>query len=145
MQAQPEQDPAGTIELPENGLGAHVAWIAGPEWVSPDRSRPHPRVRHTVRGDSGDVTTERDRTAEDQRWIDDDIADHLADAGIPPPPPGVRWTLRRPAAITAGDFWAHVNRSLAQRCPQAREPREIHACLVPVVEELLSSPGVTPD
>ena len=126
MEAQPEQDPAGTIELPENGLGAHVAWIAGPEWVSPDRSRPVPRVR---------------RTAEEQRWVDDDIADYLADAGLPQPPRGVRWALRRPAGIAAGDFWAHINRSLAQRCPRAREPREIHACLVPIAEELLPSTG----
>lgn len=111
--------------------------------MSPDRSRPVPRVRRTVHRDAEAATTEHDRTAEDQRWIDDDIADHLADAGIPPPPRGVRWALRRPAGLGDDEFWARINAALERRCPQAREPREVHPRLVPIVEGLLPRPGET--
>ena len=139
MTDKPAGDPAGTIELPETGWGAHIAWVAGPAWVNPDPSRPVPRVRRTDERDGETTTTWHDRTTEEQAGVDDDIADHLADAGIPAPPRGVRWSLRRPAGLGADEFWSRLNAALAERCPRARHPREVHACLVPILAELLSS------
>ena len=141
MMANDDLDPSDAVELPETGWGALVAWIAGPSWVHPDRLRVLPQVRRTVEVDGSAVTTSTDRSSQDLDAMDEDIAAYLADAGVPPPPRGVRWSLRRPRDMRDADLWAHLHSSMAQRCPRAREPRDIHDCLTPIVRGLLDLEG----
>ena len=75
------------------------------------------------------MTTPADRKGRDQGEIDDEIAAYLADAGVPPPPRTVRWSLLRPGDLNDEDFWTPLHSSMDQRCPQARHPSGIHNCV----------------
>ncbi len=38
-----------------------------------------------------------------------DMADYLAEVGVPAPPRDVRWVLGLPGGLTEDEFWDHVN------------------------------------
>jgi hypothetical protein len=88
--------------LPDNGWGATITWEAGPERagrVADDVSAYHV-VERTRAGNSRVVAERRTvpRTAADQDIIEESVNDYLAEAGIPPRPPGHAWYLKIPPA-----------------------------------------------
>lgn len=112
--------PAETSELPlhlelsENGWGAVIAWLVGPTHVYRTTDRSTKRlVQTTLHHANGDTsTTLSERTAEDQRGIDDDIDEYLAEREIPPRPRGFDWILVLPPRFqSAAAFYESVNKA----------------------------------
>lgn len=104
--------PVGWIELSENGWGAVIAWLAGPENVvrKPVGQRKD-LVRETCTAADGSTRTWTEPITEaDVRGIEDDIDFYLADAGLPPRPRGFHWFLGLPAAVPdEQDFWRRIH------------------------------------
>jgi hypothetical protein len=94
------------LELSDNGWGALLGWAFGPGAMRrfvDDRLR---TVTITCIGPRG-------RTVEVRPWTRDEYEEHLSDidrdlaeANIPPRPPGFVWYVALPAALSPGQIWA---------------------------------------
>jgi hypothetical protein len=123
----------------ENGFGAMTAWAAGTDNV---RRTPITDLGRTVRveshGADGRVRSWIEPfTLADREVVDEAIESYLAAAGIPAPPRGWTWLIRRP--VTLGDdrqFWAHLNQQIAQYTSAAPLPAEIAPILQRTMTEL---------
>ena len=106
----------GSIILDQNGWHALVAYAAGPERCRLIPLEPTRTVRVTTRRRVGDawVETEHEEpyTQEDDDEVYGDMADYLAEAGVPPPPRNVRWILDLPEGLTEDEFWGEVNEAV---------------------------------
>lgn len=123
----------------ENGLGAMAAWAAGTANV---RKTPIADLGRTVKVECHDadgtvrVWTEP-FTAADREVVDEATESYLIAAGIPAPPRGWVWLIRRPT--TLGDdrqFWAHLNQQIARHASSAPLPVEIAPILQRTMAEL---------
>jgi hypothetical protein len=92
---------SGYLELPDNGWGMLVAYVAGPRRTRrvADRLQDH----RTVLLDSGRSgpaeTVERERTDEDQDLIEEMTNEYLDRAGVPSRPRGYKWFLALPPCL----------------------------------------------
>lgn len=96
------------LELPDDGLGALVGWIAGPARLvrCVDRLDRHVTGIVTVRGHTEQLER-RQRTVDEQFEIQRNVNDYLNSHGVPAQPDGFRWFIRLPnGTITRDDFWA---------------------------------------
>lgn len=76
-------------------------------------------------------------TDEDDDAVDEDLAEYLAEAEIPPPPRGFTWFQRLPARFTSGmEVSRYVNRRLTEADPTWVRPDQVRRFLEPVVAEL---------
>ncbi|MGI8698951.1 MAG: DUF5956 family protein, partial [Mycobacteriales bacterium] len=120
--ADAHADDASVITLSDNGWGALVAWLAGPQhthrmpWnregatVSVTGERPPGKV--VLRG-------VRPLAAAEAKEIDHEIYSSLTEAGVPPPPRGFAWLLVLPPGISAEDEFGST-RNVALRAEGAR-------------------------
>lgn len=131
-----------TVELTENGYGALVAWEAGPRHVRRwprDNSARTIRVTVEARGRPA-VSWDEPMTAEELDGIASDINDYLADAGIPPQPPGYQWVLHLPpGSARAQDFWGLVNRHVALE--DGLQPRDTRRAVAAALRRI----GIDPE
>lgn len=86
---------AHPTELPENGLGTLLAWVAGPEFAV---SRPTDPTANTTRieiqDSAGQITrTREERSAEEMEIVDESIAEYVTSASVPAPPPSRTWMI----------------------------------------------------
>ncbi len=138
--ADAHADDASVITLSDNGWGALVAWLAGPQhthrmpWnregatVSVTGERPPGKV--VLRG-------VRPLAAAEAEEIDHDIDSYLTDAGAPPRPRGFAWRLVLPPGIASEDeFWSPLNVALQAEAPEAQHPRDITAALGRILDRL---------
>jgi hypothetical protein len=110
----PEQP--GVVVLEQNGWKALVAYAAGPErcrFIPADHDR---TVRVTTRRRIGDTWVEAQNeepyTRDDVDELYADMADYLAEAGVPAPPRDVRWVLDLPDGLSEDEFWAEVDEAV---------------------------------
>jgi hypothetical protein len=116
-QAAPERaERPGAVVLEQNGWKALVAFAAGPERCRLIPLEHDRTVRVTTRQRVGDawVTSEHEEpyTKDDDDEVFGDMADYLADAGVPPPPRNVRWVLALPDGLTEDEFWDEVHEAV---------------------------------
>lgn len=131
---QPQPDE--TVELPESGWGALIAWVSGPSHVIRQLdTRQHLTQVVEVRDGAHDTYTEP-RSETEQTTLDNDIDQYLRDADVPARPHGYRWFLRLPQGMTGDMFWHHINSALIRTRTRPTHPREIAAAL----NELLREP-----
>jgi hypothetical protein len=119
------------IELPDNGWGQLVGWVAGVERLRRvvDRREHITTLFYPMRG----VTERRPRSASEQAEIEEDVNSYLAEAGVPPRPPGYVWYVRKPAAVASADeFWARLNGAQAV----AVRPGGLISVLPAIVDQL---------
>ncbi|MFC5997869.1 DUF5956 family protein [Quadrisphaera sp. GCM10027208] len=137
ISANPPVDEGTAIPLPESGWGALIAWLAGPQWAGPLRRHDVPDVRTDVVSREGVVRYQCPRGPLDQESIDDDIAQFLAAADVPPPPRSTVWAVRGPGGLSAEAFWSRVYAAMEADCPEARLPRDTRICLERVLASIL--------
>jgi hypothetical protein len=133
------------ITLSDNGWGALVAWLAGPQ-------RTH-RVPWVREGTEIVVTVERPRSgaahrhiarlsAADVAGIDDDTDSYLTDAGAPPRPRGFAWRLLLPPRIASeNEFWSALNVGLDREAPDAQHPLDHAVALTRILVRLYAAEG----
>jgi hypothetical protein len=126
-------------EVEEYGLAVLVLWSLRLERAA---SSPHdtPPTTRVTREDAGRRETwERDRTAEEQTAVDDDLDELLAEAGVPPRPRGRRWFVRLPEHVSLEDavrtWWQQINQQLAGKDQTPAEELR-------VVSEILAREGL---
>lgn len=128
------------ITLSDNGWGALVAWLAGPQrthrlpW-----NREGATVAITVERPPGTVVYRgvRPLAAAEAEEIDDDVDSYLTDAGVPPRPRGFAWHLILPPGIASADeFWSTLSDALQAEGPEARHPRNTAAALARILDRL---------
>lgn len=140
-QSDDELIPVGDVQyfpVSETGFAMLTAALSGSEnlcRVTGTRRGPVQVIEQTADG-------ERRRlepwTSEDDDDVDDDIAEYLAEAGVPAPLRGVTWLQRLPAGFTDGKAVGKaVNRHLmAADLPVSPNAAEIRTALEPLVAEL---------
>jgi hypothetical protein len=94
------------IELPANGWGQLVGWVAGVKRLRRvvDRREHMTTLYYPMKG----LTIRRPRSASEQEEIEEDVNSYLAEAGVPPRPPGYVWYVGKPAAVSEGEFWVRI-------------------------------------
>ena len=130
-----------TIELPENGWGALIAWIAGPTFVSriPRGLHEAPLTKHICETDSGTIVTESARTEADQLEIEQDINEYLREAGVSEQPGGFAWVLAAPNKFaTSDELWGTVDGTVGREYPDATLPSEIASALHAILPRVLA-------
>ncbi len=155
-EATPEHaEGPGVVVLEQNGWKALVAYAAGPERcriIPADHDR---TVRVTTRRRVGDTWVEAEYeepyTQDDVDEVYADMADYLAEAGVPAPPRDVRWVLDLPEGLTEDEFWDEVNEAVdpavdasvaAFRSPSpGPTPRRVMADATSAVLSRLYAPG----
>jgi hypothetical protein len=118
----------GYARVTENGYGMLIAWAAGPDRALrvPLRAGDHPVVKRSTRfSGTSPVVEHRERTADEQREVDDDIDTYLRDAGIPLHPRGFTWWVQ----VRPGDTEEDLRRAIGatdsvQPTAVAREIRD---------------------
>ncbi|MQY32156.1 hypothetical protein SRB17_00980 [Streptomyces sp. RB17] len=91
----------------DSGWHMTVCWYAGPG--------------HSVRV-PGDPVPER--AAADRAIVEEEANSYLADAGIPPRPPGFTWYLEIPPGRTLAGLWQLIDRHERELPGAAPHPRE---------------------
>ncbi len=123
----------------ENGLGVMTAWAAGTVNVRKmpvdDRSR---TVGVECHDPDGHVRAWTEPfTVADRELVDKEIESYLLDAGVPLPPRGWVWLIRRPVTFRDDrQFWAHLNQQITQHASPAARPSEIAPLLQRAMAEL---------
>lgn len=125
LQLSPPDD-AALADLPENGWGSLLAWIAGPGrvFLRPSSTDERQTTVTTTTADGVTTVVSRRRTAADQSIVDDSINDYLQDAGVPPGPAGATWTLRLPGGATEHELWARASTYAIDRYSSAPTPAD---------------------
>ncbi len=116
-EATPEHaEGPGVVVLEQNGWKALVAYAAGPEHCRLIPLEPNRTVRVTTRRRVGDTWVEAEYeepyTQDDVDEVYADMADYLAEAGVPAPPRDVRWVLDRPGGLSEDEFWDEVDEAV---------------------------------
>ncbi|WP_189636312.1 DUF5956 family protein [Arthrobacter sp. NamB2] len=130
-------------ETTENGLGVVTAWAAGTANV---RKTPTADLTRSVSvsgpGPGGIVRTWTEPFTEaDRETVNEAIEYYLGDAGIPLPPRGWTWLIRRPPAVgNDRHLWAHLNRQIALHASSAPHPAEIAQILRSSMATLYAEP-----
>lgn len=112
----------------ENGLGAMAAWAAGTVNI---RRMPVADLGRTVgaecHGPTGHVRARTEPfTVGAREPVDEEIESYLLDAGVPLPPRGWVWLIRRPLTFRDDrQFWAHLDQQIVQHAYPAPCPSEI--------------------
>ncbi|CAM3686049.1 DUF5956 domain-containing protein [Occultella aeris] len=114
--------PGNWVALPENGLGALMAFAAGPGYARP-RSGVVPRpVRVTLeRPGRPPISWEEERTPEDDAVILESIVSYLAEAGITAAAPVTAWEILLPEGVTGADLERRTGAAMAE-VPVRRGP-----------------------
>jgi hypothetical protein len=106
----------GAVVLEQNGWHALVAFAAGPERCRLIPLEQNRTVRVTTRRRVGSAWVESEHeepyTQDDADEVYADMADYLADAGVPAPPRNVRWVLDLPEGLAEDEFWDEVNEAV---------------------------------
>lgn len=136
LDAAPEQPGGNWQVLPENGLGALIAYAAGPGYARPHRV-PLDQRQVTVTVTRNGQTTQRTEpmTPRDLESVQETLRDYFTDLGLPVPPVAW-WEIRLPAGTDVDELCAHVDK-LAAATPGAdtgvsRARREAHTILAHV-------------
>jgi hypothetical protein len=116
-EATPEHaEGPGVVVLEQNGWKALVAYAAGPEHCRLIPLEPNRTVRVTTRRRVGDTWVEAEYeepyTQDDVDEVYADMADYLAEAGVPAPPRDVRWVLDLPGGLSEDEFWDEVHEAV---------------------------------
>ncbi len=116
-EATPEHaEGPGVVVLEQNGWKALVAYAAGPEHCRLIPLEPNRTVRVTTRRRVGDTWVEAEYeepyTQDDVDEVYADMADYLAEAGVPAPPRDVRWVLDLPDGLSEDEFWDEVDEAV---------------------------------
>lgn len=136
---RPGRPGAGWVVATENGLGTLAAWAAGTVNV---RKMPVDDLGRTVKmaccGPDGRVRAWTEPfTAADRALVEEEIESYLLDAGVPLPPRGWVWLIRRPATcLDDRQFWAHLNQQIHQHASPAPHPSEIAPLFLRALEQL---------
>ena len=123
----------------ENGLGVMAAWAAGTVNV---RKMPVDDQGRTVvvecHDSDGHVRAWTEQfTVADRELVDEEIESYLLDAGVPLPPRGWVWLIRRPVIFRDDrQLWAHLNQRIAQHASPVPRPSEIAPLLQRAMAEL---------
>jgi hypothetical protein len=127
---------AAWVELPENGWGALMEWVAGRGNLG---RRPSSDTGRTVTGTierAGEVRTfEEPFTAGDRQGVDDHIDMYLREAGLPPRPRGYIWMIRVPGGYESPEAFLADADSAILRATDAVSPKQ----LLPIFEAELRS------
>ena len=118
VNAVPEQPGGNWQVLPENGLGALIAYAAGPGYARPHRV-PLDQRQVTVKVTCHGRTTRRTEpmTPRDLESVQETLHDYFTDLGLPVPPVAW-WEIRLPAGTDVDQLCAHVD-ELAAATPGA--------------------------
>lgn len=136
----PETRPGpGWLLTTENGWGMLAAWVVGTSNVRRVPVDDTGRTVHVGRHDrTGVVTAEEVAfTATDRQIVEESIEEFLQAAGVPVPPRGWSWWIRRPVGLEDDrQFWSHLNhRADRQITSPAPHPAEyvpaMHSALAP--------------
>lgn len=131
------------VELPENGIGAAIAWAMGPERVCRVHDTPYQHWDTVMMRATGPVTEagREPRTATDQEMIDDAVDAYLRQLQLPDRPRGYRWFLRRPAATRdSRHFWALLNAHMQRDAGDDNHPRTVLVLVEQVLGRLYDAP-----
>lgn len=124
------------IELSDNGWGQLVGWVAGVERLRRvvDRREHITTITYPMRG----LTIRRPRSASEQAEIEEDVNSYLAEAGVPPRPPGYVWYVVKPPAVASADeFWARINEAQAVSV----RPANLISVLPAIIDDLYRTGG----
>lgn len=109
-----DADRNGWTRLPNNGWGALVASVAGPEHVRGVRRPPGLTKVVTRDRDGGERRFTRPASPEELDMIQEGIVDYLSQSDTPPPPRGVEWEIRLPGRMNERDLDRGVNGAMMQ-------------------------------
>lgn len=130
---QPTGDNRNYVVVDESGYGRMTAWVAGPArcYRTPAALEDfQPVWVEIIDHKTGERTTRfEQRTAADQRNIDRDANEYLADAGIPPQPAGWHWHVLAPPEWTPSELARAIGEASHVTEPRAvlEEIRRLYA------------------
>ncbi|MBZ2195266.1 DUF5956 family protein [Occultella gossypii] len=106
--------PGNWVPLPENGLGALMAFAAGAGYARPAVGMVPRPIRVTLeRPGSPPVYWEEERGSEDTAIIIESIAEYLAEAGIAAAPL-TAWEILLPEGVTGADLEQRTGKAMAR-------------------------------
>jgi hypothetical protein len=115
------------VELPDNGRGTLMGWVARRETL-----RRHPfsdagrAVTDYIEHAGVQQPFEQPLTAADRQGVDDDIDLYLLDADLTPRPRGYVWMIRVPDGHTSPEaFLADVDTAIIRAAGSVTDPKQL--------------------
>lgn len=127
----------GWLIATENGMGALTAWAAGTDNV---RKMAVDDTGRTVivecHEPGGTIQAWPEAfSAADRGIVDDSAESYLVDAGVPVPPRGWVWLIRRPVMFDDDrQFWGHLNQQIVRQASLVQHPSE----LAPIIQRTMA-------